>query len=287
MKKVTLATTLLTLTTAFAGSAFADPGHQSRGNYHGHGHHAAHTQNLIRVHIPIRDHGPETLKLRRLIRHERNVNLDHYRLKAVVVKNGPFSNGYASLRVGDKRTGRFFLPGRERIRIPAPGRAGDPWRLRLGPGTQVRAVTAVLEPRPHRWAHGASHYRQGHRDLRRDRRYDGSDPWVAIGWLLSQDDHKRSKKQKRRLKATRAELARTEAELARTRAKLERNRERNKRLKHSKDHLEEEVARRGERDARKREQRKSRDRSDRKARGDRYVDSQPGYTQRHQQNRRS
>jgi hypothetical protein len=222
-----------------------------------------------------------------MIRHERNVNLDHYRLKAVVVKNGPFSNGYASLRVGDRRTGRYFLPGRERIRIPAPGRADDAWRLRLGPGTQVRAVTAVLEPRPHRWAHGSSHYRQGNRDFQRNRHYDGSDPWVAIGWLLSQDDRKRSKKHKRQLKATRHELARTEAELARTQAKLERNRERNKQLKHSRDHLEEEVARRGERDARKREERKDRDRSDRETRGERYADSQPGYTQRHGKNRRS
>jgi hypothetical protein len=46
MKKVTLITTLFTLSTAFAGSALADPGHQTRGSYHSHGHHAPHAQDL-------------------------------------------------------------------------------------------------------------------------------------------------------------------------------------------------------------------------------------------------
>jgi len=156
-------------------------------------------RDLVRVHIPIHDHGPETLRLKRLIRKERHMNLDRYRLKAVVVKNGPFSNGFATLRVGNHRSGRFFLPGRERIFIPAPSRADDDWRLRLGPGTQVRMVTAVLEPRRRGHAHRRTHdhYRNRHADRHGDRHHDG------LAWMRHQSDNKkdpkRSKKQARRL----------------------------------------------------------------------------------------
>ena len=124
---------------------------------------ASHDRDLLRIHIPIHEQGPETLKLRKLIRHQYHLNLDHYRLNSVVVKNGRFSNGYASLRVGNHRSSRFFLPGRENIRIPSPSRARDHWRLRLGPGTQVRMVTVVLEPRNRRMARRYDNDRHAHR----------------------------------------------------------------------------------------------------------------------------
>jgi hypothetical protein len=139
---------------------------------------ADHRPDTIRVNIPVHEHGPETLRLGRMIRHQRHLNLSDYRLAAVIIRNGPFSNGYASLRVGERRSGRYFLPGRERILIPSPGRGGRDWRLRLGPGTQVRNITAVLEPRraygyrwPGRYPYAGSP-RQGHphwHDLNRDR----------------------------------------------------------------------------------------------------------------------
>ena len=221
----TLSGTLLALTISLgATSAWAD-----------------HNRGLVRINIPIHEHGPETLRLKKLIKHQRHLDLDHYRLQAVVVKNGRHSNGYASLRVGDQRTGRFFLPGRENIRIPAPSHADDHWRLRLGPGTQVRMVTAVLEPR----VRGRGH------------RYDYTGPagstasWyrddsrLNLGWLLRDAQHdKRSKKQTRRLRQTRQELTRTRAELERTQNRLDRSRESNKQLKHRKVRQAEELAQR-------------------------------------------
>lgn len=132
----------------------------------GAGANADHRDGVIRIHIPIHDHGPGTIKLGRLIRHQRHLDLDDYRLRAVVIRNGPFSHGYASLRVDDRRTGRYLLSGRDKVRIDAPGRSSKRWRLRLGPGTRVRAITAVLQPRPRaaaggRWSgrrHGYGHY---------------------------------------------------------------------------------------------------------------------------------
>ena len=101
----------------------------------------------IRVHIPVRDHGPETLPLGRLIKQNSGLDMNNYRLVAVVVRNGRWSHGYASLRTGDRKSGRYFLEGGSKTRIPAPSRADRKWRLRLGPGTQVSSITAILEHR--------------------------------------------------------------------------------------------------------------------------------------------
>jgi hypothetical protein len=157
---------------------------------------ASHDRGLVRVHIPIHEQGPETLKLKKLIRHQRHLDLDHYRLNAVVVKNGRFSNGYASLRVGHHRSGRFFLPGRENVRIPSPSRADDHWHLRLGPGTQVRMVTVVLEPRTRRQVR---RYRNDHPSHRYSDRYAYTRAQTRHRLDHSRDRNKRIKHRKDRL----------------------------------------------------------------------------------------
>ena len=234
---LTLTTTLLALVAAFVSvSASAD-----------------HRDRSIRVHIPIHEHGPETINLKRLIRHQRQLNLDHYALQAVVLRNGPWSNGYATLRVGDRKSIRTFLPGREHIQIPSPGRADDEWRLRLGPGTQVSVVTAVLQPRGSRysnyrnsnyrysdsaysdwgWTRDSSYKRapDRHDHVSHDRRRSDSYGAAGLAWML-QDGHadkKRAKKQKRKLKETRRELVQTRDQLERTEARLTRSRSKNRR----------------------------------------------------------
>ena len=156
-----LAASALAVTASLAGAgALAD--HKHQGNYdreydRGYGHHDQgykqdhyrygpiywNHQQKVRVKIPVRDHGPETLPIGRLIMQNSDIDLDRYRLVAVVTNNGRFSNGYASLRTGNSKSHRYFLGARETTRIPAPSRADRKWRLRLGPGTQVRSVTAV------------------------------------------------------------------------------------------------------------------------------------------------
>ena len=232
---------------------------------------ASHERGLVRIHIPIHEQGPETLKLKKLIKHQRHLDLDHYLLNAVVVKNGRFSNGYASLRVGHHRSGRFFLPGRENVRIPSPSRANDHWRLRLGPGTQVRMVTVVLEPRTRRQAR---RYRNEHPSQRYEDGYSYSharnsyNPPAGSAWRLTGND-RHSKKQVRRLKRTRQELARTRAQLEQTRDQLDHSRDRNKRIKHRKDRLSNELAGRGNRDSQPKGKHRDAGRADRNTSKDR------------------
>lgn len=149
----------------------------------GAGAHADHRHGAVRVHLPVHHSGPETLHLRKMLRHRSGVDIDRYRLRAVVVKGTRFSNGYARLRVGDVRTGRYHIASRERQRIAAPARDHGKWRLRLGPGSQVRSVTVVLEPRLQsrklhrhdRWNDGYAWYeapRVRYHDAARDRARD-------------------------------------------------------------------------------------------------------------------
>ena len=253
-RAIRLAASALAVTATLAGgSALADHrgyGHthydhdSKRYSYDSHRHASyRHVEQKVRVKIPVRDHGPETLPIGRLIRQNSDIDLDRYRLVAVVTRNGKFSNGFARLRTGNSKSERYFLGSRAKTRIPAPSRADGKWRLRLGPGTQVRSVTAVLEPRrgwahrqPGNWQHAGSHNRHSHQAAQ-------GASWANLVWLLANaDDNDRERKQARRLKKLRAEQARTEAELAETQRKLDRSRERNKRLKHQRERLAEELA---------------------------------------------
>lgn len=238
---VKIAASALALSASLTGANALADNHGSKHGYQN-GYHDSYQnrsvhQNVIRVQIPIRDHGPENLPLGRLIRQHSNVDLDHYRLTAVVTRNGRFSNGYASLRTGHRKTGRYFLGSRSQTRIPAPSRADNTWRLRLGPGTQVRSITAVLEPRRHGYAnkgYANNGYPHGDRSARRHDSHHrvtvSNDPWRGVAWLIAKaEDDRRAKKQNKRLKKTRIELARREAELERTREKLARVKARNKR----------------------------------------------------------
>jgi hypothetical protein len=146
----------------------------------------------IRLHVPVQQHGAETIELRKLAWRYRQLDLDDYRLHSVVLRNGPFSRGYASLYVDGQRSDRVRLTRHEHVRIAAPDYGRHDWRLRLGPGSQVRMVTLVLEPRrpaiasyrsvpyrplrldSHRYdRHGYAHgHRHGHGDARHDQRRD-------------------------------------------------------------------------------------------------------------------
>jgi hypothetical protein len=178
---------------------------------------ADHRDRTIRVQLPIHQHGQQTLKLRRMIGRHTQLDLDGYRLKSVVLKSGRNSHGYASLRVGGHRSGPVFVSDRNRIRIDAPGNAGDRWRLRLGSGTRVRSVIAVLEPRrrhhdyragrdphdhhafyghahPHRYGHGAPHYRiHGRAHDSRQRAQDSKQRSASIDWRSRENAKHRSR----------------------------------------------------------------------------------------------
>ncbi len=220
-------------------------------NYHGKGavHHGPVSWNQqVRVRIPVRDNGPETLPLGRLIRQNSNVDLTRYRLLAVETTNGRFSNGYASLRTGKATTQRYFLGSRAVTRIPAPSHADNTWHLRLGPGTQVQSLTAVLAPM-HR-----SNYRPASINGHHQQATHGA-PLLGLAWLLaSADDDDRhhdrdrdrdrdwDRKQEKRIKQLRTEQARTESKLAATKRKLDRTREQNKQLKDQRARLAEQRA---------------------------------------------
>ncbi len=263
---VHLAASALAVTASLAGAgALADHNgpkyHHYDGGYHKHRDYRQDDyrygpiywkqQQRVRVHIPVRDHGPETLPIGRLIMQHSNVDLNRYRLVAVVTKNGRFSNGYASLRTGNSKTHRYFLGSREKTRIPAPSRAERKWHLRLGPGAQVRSVTAVLEPR-HGWAYRKPANRRHASAYRNDHQAVQGTHLVGLAWLLANadDDSRRhyhghghrDHKQSKRVKKLRAKQARTEAELAAAQRKLERSRDRNKRLKDQRARLAQELA---------------------------------------------
>ena len=259
-RAIHLAASALAVTATFAGAAaLADHKGYDHNRYkNGYGAKYSHHQDKyrhgpiywkgqqnVRVHIPVRDHGPETLPLGRLIARNSNIDLDRYRLVAVVTKNGRFSNGYASLRTGNSRTDRYFLGSREKTWIPAPSRADRIWRLRLGPGAQVKSVTAVLEPR-RGWAYGERSQRRHASDRRFDTLAANDTRWLSLAWMLANadddDDRHRHHRQAKRVQKLRAEQAQTEAELAETQRKLERSRERNKRLKDQRARLAEELA---------------------------------------------
>ncbi len=214
--------------------------------------------DTVRVDIPIHENGPESINLKKLIKRNLRVDLDHYSLSAVVLRNGPFSNGYASLRVGDRRSNRIFLSGRETVRIPAPGRADDHWRLRLGPGAQVNTVTVVLDPQGRRYS-GHGYSANGYSSDRHsgsydpvydeprghDRRRSNSVPYIAAGLVrMLQDDRtdkRRAKKHKRRLKVARlkeARLKETRRKLNRAEQKLARSRNQNKHAKGRQQRIE-------------------------------------------------
>jgi hypothetical protein len=259
-RAIHLAASALAVTATFAGAA-AQADHKGYDhNHHKNGYGARYShhqdryrhgpmywkgQQNVRVHIPVRDHGPETLPLGRLIARNSNIDLDRYRLVAVVTKNGRFSNGYASLRTGNSKTHRYFLGSRENTWIPAPSRADRTWRLRLGPGAQVRSVTAVLEPR-RGWANSRPTQRRHASDYRHNSQPANGVSRLSLAWMLANaednDGRHHHGKQARRVQKLRAEQAQTEAELADTQRKLERSRERNKRLKDQRARLAEELA---------------------------------------------
>jgi len=102
---------------------------------------------VLRIDIPVAAHGAQRLPIRRLILNQARIDLDAYHLRAVVIDAKPRSRGYAQLSVGGYRSPDYRLHRKDRVRIPSPARTGGKWQLALGPGTKIRGITAILEPR--------------------------------------------------------------------------------------------------------------------------------------------
>ena len=255
-RTIRLAASALAVTASLAGTAaFADykghgHSHHNKGHdthyqgKHRHGGAYWNQQRNVRVHLPVTNHGPQTLPLGRMIMRNSNVDLDRYRLVAVETNNSRFSRGYASLHTGDSTSRRYFLGSWQQTRIPAPSHAERRWRLHLGPGSQVRSVTAILEPR-HRFTYRNPAHRQHGSVYQRDQHGVQGTSWLSLAWMLAKsddDDRHRGHKQTKRLQNLRAEQTRTRVELAKTRQQLERSQERNKQLKDQRSRLAEELA---------------------------------------------
>ena len=116
---------------------------------------------VIRVHIPVHVHGPERLSLGRMIYRQQRIDLDNYVLRAVVVQG---SHGHTRLTVGRYSSPTVHL-NHNKVRLAAPSRYGDHWRLYLSRDTEVTAITAILEPRQ----------RHGHHAF--------TNPGFDLGWL--------------------------------------------------------------------------------------------------------
>ncbi len=112
--------------------------------------HRPDNHGVIRVHIPVHVHGPERLSLGRMIYRQRRLDLDNYVLQAVIVHG---SHGHTRLTVGHYSSPTVHLNHHE-VRIPAPARHGKHWRLYVSPGTDITAITAILQPRSRYTHHG-------------------------------------------------------------------------------------------------------------------------------------
>lgn len=130
-------------------------------------HHRHH--DTLRLDIPVHVEGKRYIKLKRLIGRYYNINLDHYNLKKVVLKNHNHY-GRANLRVGHYQTSPLALhAGRNHISAPARDSYGK-WTLALR-GVYTDNLRVVLEPK-----YSQARYR-GHK---RDRRHHGYDRgWYA------------------------------------------------------------------------------------------------------------
>ncbi|MCZ6642197.1 MAG: hypothetical protein O7F71_11535 [Gammaproteobacteria bacterium] len=128
--------------------------------------HRPDNHGVIRVHLPVHVHGPKRLSLGRMIYRQQRLDLDNYVLQAVVVHG---SHGHTRLTVGHYSSPTVHLNHHE-VRIPAPARYGKHWRLYVSPGSDISAVTAILQPRQ----------RYGQRSYPK--------PGFDFGWLLRYSD---------------------------------------------------------------------------------------------------
>ncbi len=143
------------------GAANADASHRHHGG-------------ALRLNLDVRTEGPTRVPLKRLLRRQHQLDVDNYRLRAVVIHNQRRSRGFARLSSGRFESDGYRLRGRHRVRIVAPPSDGR-WQLHLSPGSRVRSVTAVLEPRGHRGRHRGEGWRDDY--LWRDRHGHGYRRW--------------------------------------------------------------------------------------------------------------
>lgn len=110
-----------------------------------HRHGARRNRDQIRLDLPVHIRGDQRVALRRLINRHYRINLDHYRLRKVVVNNHSRRHSMARLRVGYQAgPPRHLNRGRNVLSVPNQGYGK--WVLGLD-NVRVNNIRVVLEPR--------------------------------------------------------------------------------------------------------------------------------------------
>ena len=115
-----------------------------KSNKHNYRNKPAH-RDVIRLDIPVAVRGNDRVHLRRLVNRHSNVNLDHYRLKKVVVSNYARRQASARLIVGNNVSDVYALR-RGRNHIDAPHRSDGRWVLGVK-DARIDNIRVVLEPK--------------------------------------------------------------------------------------------------------------------------------------------
>ena len=170
---------------------FADHRYEHNSGYHksyntGYSDHYGHRiakadyySDRVHLTVPVHLDGYNRIGLKRLIRQYHDINLDHYALHKVVIKNRS-RRGYANLIVGDYETTPTRLRRSGRTHIPAPTDYADGrWRLHLK-DVHTDRIRVVLKPK-HGWAYAHKKHRKGGKGYYRDDYYSDNrhynKPW--------------------------------------------------------------------------------------------------------------
>ena len=128
------------------------------------------------LYTPVHAYEGDRVNLKRLVRRYHGVDLHGYALRSVALHtSGRHSrHSEATLRVGPYVT-HDLRTRKRRPTLTAPGTVDGPWKLQVGYGLAVNAVTVVLDPKPgyarHHRSRSRDHY--AYNDHRRDG-YHGS-----------------------------------------------------------------------------------------------------------------
>lgn len=169
--KVSSTITIAVVSLMITGLAQARPNHHGydRGNtiqrYESQRHDGRHrdgprhSRDVVRLDLPVHVRGDGRVRLRRLINRHYRINLDHYRLRKVVVDNHGRRHSMGRLRVGKNVSHpQQLYKGRNVLKVPNQG--FGKWVLRLD-NARVNNIRVVLEPRQ-QWAHQRSPRRAHH-----------------------------------------------------------------------------------------------------------------------------
>lgn len=130
----------------------------SRSDYHG----ARRQAHPVTLRVRVKGDGDGTIRLKRLLRHQHDIDTDDWRIRQVNVYSKGRRDACADLRVGNFSTGPVLLRrGVTRIQAPHSVRDGH-WKLEVE-NARIREIAIVLEPK-------RGDYRNARYD--RDYRYD-------------------------------------------------------------------------------------------------------------------